>query len=62
LLTVGARTIWLLYPLIPCVVVWSEGRTARACGPGDTLPAPPGFAGLAVAVDDIFERRLYRRQ
>jgi len=56
LLTAGARMIWLLYPLIPCVVVWSEGRTARSFGPKDTLPAPPGFAGLAVSIDDIFER------
>ncbi len=56
LLAAGARTIWLLYPLIPCIVVWSEGRTARSFGPKDTLPAPPGFAGLAVSIDDIFER------
>ena len=56
LLTAGARTIWLLYPLIPCVVAWSEGRVARALGPGDTLPTPPGFEGLSVAVDSLIER------
>ena len=55
LLAAGARTIWLLYPLIPCVVAWSEGRIARAFGPGEALPSPPGFAGLAVTVDGIFE-------
>ena len=56
LLAAGARTIWLLYPLIPCVVVWAEGRVAHAFGPGDTLPEPPGFPGLSVAIDRLIER------
>ena len=54
LLAAGARTIWLLYPLIPCVVVWSAGRVARALAPGESLPEPPGFAGLAVSIDSLF--------
>ena len=57
LLAAGAQTIWLLYPLIPCVVVWAEGRVARAFGPGESLPEPPGFAGLAVSIDSLFAWR-----
>jgi hypothetical protein len=49
-------TFWLLYPLIPCVVAWAEGRVAHAFGPGDTLPVPPGFPGLSVAIDRLVER------
>ena len=56
LLAAGTRTIWLLYPLIPCVVAWAEGRVAHAFERGDTLPVPPGFPGLSVAVDRLVER------
>jgi hypothetical protein len=56
LLAAGTRTIWLLYPLIPCVVAWVEGRVAHVLGPRDTLPVPPGFPGLSVAIDRLFER------
>lgn len=55
LLAAGAQTIWLLYPLIPCVVVWSAGPVARSFGAGETLPEPPGFVGLTLAIDDLFD-------
>lgn len=55
LLAAGSQTLWLLYPLIPCVVVWSVGQVARAFGPGESLPEPPGVAGLTVPIDDLFD-------
>jgi len=57
LISAGARTIWLLYPLISRIVIWSEDRLSRTLASGDTISAPPGFEGLSVAVDDLFDRR-----
>ena len=54
LLVAGTQTIWLLYPLIPCIVVWTSDRVARLYGPSDTLPGPADFPGCALSVGEIF--------
>jgi hypothetical protein len=55
LLAAGSQTVWLFYPLIPCIVVWTHDRVARLYGPNDTLPEPAGFPGYALSVSHIYE-------
>lgn len=56
LLAAGTQTIWLLYPLIPCIVVWTSDRVARLYGLNDSLPEPAGFPGFALRIGEIFTR------
>lgn len=56
LLAAGAGAVWLVRPGAACVVVVTQAGT-RTVQADETLPAPPGVAGLAPLAADLLGRR-----